>query len=378
MTGYNKEDWQDLTRGAVVTGTDALELNLSCPHGMGEKGMGLACGQNAEMVRNICEWVKEVSYDPNGKAIPFFAKLTPNVTDITEIARAAKEGGADGVTAINTVSGLMHINGDASAWPAVGDKKRTTYGGLSGSMIRPMALRAVSAISKALPGFPILATGGGGQCRRHRPVSARRCLRGNQDFATTAYDYITGLQALLYTEARSDLKTYNGMSAPTAVRQKGKPLHLPVGDDRPLFGDFECSRQRLTMELAKDGEVQAPQFESFRPAVEPTAKIPTLADTIGKSVGSIGAWYELAPQGEQQVVASVDTDMCINCGKCYMTCSDTGYQAIEFSSETHLPKVTSDCTGCTLCVSVCPVIDCITLVPRDTKYEPNRGIPLAA
>lgn len=160
MTGYNKEDWQDLTRGAVVTGTDALELNLSCPHGMGEKGMGLACGQNAEMVRNICEWVKEVSYDPNGKAIPFFAKLTPNVTDITEIARAAKEGGADGVTAINTVSGLMHINGDASAWPAVGDKKRTTYGGLSGSMIRPMALRAVSAISKALPGFPILATGG--------------------------------------------------------------------------------------------------------------------------------------------------------------------------------------------------------------------------
>lgn len=178
MAGYNKEDWQDLTRGAVVTGTDALELNLSCPHGMGEKGMGLACGQNAEMVRNICEWVKEVSYDPNGKAIPFFAKLTPNVTDITEIARAAKEGGADGVTAINTVSGLMHINGDASAWPAVGDKKRTTYGGLSGSMIRPMALRAVSAISKALPGFPILATGGGGQCRRHRPVSARRCLRG--------------------------------------------------------------------------------------------------------------------------------------------------------------------------------------------------------
>lgn len=54
----------------------------------------------------------------------------------------------------------MHLNSDGSAWPAVGDQKRTTYGGLSGTMIRPMALRGVSAIARALPGYPILATGG--------------------------------------------------------------------------------------------------------------------------------------------------------------------------------------------------------------------------
>ena len=59
---------------AEASGTDALELNLSCPHGMGERGMGLACGQDHDMVRNICSWVKAVV------TIPFFAKLTPNVS----------------------------------------------------------------------------------------------------------------------------------------------------------------------------------------------------------------------------------------------------------------------------------------------------------
>ena len=69
-------------------------------------------------------------------------------------------GEADGVTATNTVSGLMMLKSNAVAWPAVGSETRTTYGGVSGNAIRPIALRAVSAIARALPGFPILATGG--------------------------------------------------------------------------------------------------------------------------------------------------------------------------------------------------------------------------
>lgn len=60
------------------------------------------------------------------------------------------------MTAVNTVSGLMNVKRDASAWPAVGDEKKTTYGGVSGNAVRPMALRAVSAVAQALPGFPIL------------------------------------------------------------------------------------------------------------------------------------------------------------------------------------------------------------------------------
>ena len=82
------------------------------------------------MVTDICLWVRAAV------KIPFFAKMTPNVTDIVDIARAAQEGGADGVTAINTVSGLMGLQSDAAAWPAVGNEKRTTYGGVSGNAIR--------------------------------------------------------------------------------------------------------------------------------------------------------------------------------------------------------------------------------------------------
>ena len=77
-------------------------------------------------------------------------------------------------------------------------------------------------------------------------------------------------------------------------------------------------------------------------------------DIIGAALDRIGAYGDL--DNKQQVVALIDEDLCINCGKCYMTCNDCGYQAITFDPQTHLPHVTKDCTGCTLCVSVCPVI----------------------
>lgn len=76
--------------------------------------MGLACGQDPNMVRSICQWVR------SAVKIPFFPKMTPNITDVRKIALAAKEGGADGVTATNTVSGLMGLRVNGSAWPSVG------------------------------------------------------------------------------------------------------------------------------------------------------------------------------------------------------------------------------------------------------------------
>jgi dihydropyrimidine dehydrogenase (NADP+) len=384
MCGYSKEDWQELAGRAAKTGADALELNLSCPHGMGEKGMGLACGQNPDMVRDICGWVKEVSYDNDGKVVPVFAKLTPNVTEVVHIATAAKEGGADGVTAINTVSGLFNVTADAVAWPAVGNEKKTTYGGLSGNIVRPMALRAVSAVSKALPGYPILATGGCDSADTalqflYAGASAVQISSAvqNQDY-TVINDYTTGLKALFYKLSRSDLDDWTGLRAPTPKNQAGKELLVPVklSDDTvlPPFGDFERSRQRLQAEITEKDVVGIP-FEEYRPAVTPDRPLPSVQDLVGRAVPKIGAWYELAPVGEEQVVAVIDPDLCINCGKCYMTCNDTGYQAIDFDEATHVPEVNSDCTGCTLCHSVCPVIDCIEMVPREGKYEPHRGIP---
>ena len=67
----------------------------------------------------------------------------------------------------------------------------------------------------------------------------------------------------------------------------------------------------------------------------------------------------------------------VNCGACYTTCNDSGYQSITFDPETHLPEIVdADCTGCTLCMSVCPINGCITMVPRGGAYNPDRGVPL--
>lgn len=154
MCGYNKDDWMILAKQAEEAGAHILECNLSCPHGMGERGMGLACGQQPDLVYNISLWVREAV------KIPFFIKLTPNITDIVDIAEAAYKGKADGVSAINTVSGLMSLKSNSVPWPAVGLEKRTTYGGVSGNATRPMALKAISSIGNKLPKFPIMGIGG--------------------------------------------------------------------------------------------------------------------------------------------------------------------------------------------------------------------------
>uniref|UniRef100_A0A8C6VE34 Dihydropyrimidine dehydrogenase [NADP(+)] n=1 Tax=Naja naja TaxID=35670 RepID=A0A8C6VE34_NAJNA len=379
MCSYNKNDWTELSKMAEASGADALELNLSCPHGMGERGMGLACGQDPELVRNICRWVRQAVQ------IPFFAKLTPNVTNIVNIARAAQEGHADGVTATNTVSGLMGLKADGIPWPSVGHSKKTTYGGVSGNAIRPIALRAVSAIARTLPGFPVLATGGidsaeSGLQFLHSGASVLQVCSAiqNQDY-TVIDDYCTGLKALLYLESLEELQDWEGQSPPTIQHQKGKPvpkISELIGKKLPSFGPYLEQRKKITAENKLKQKGQSSLLSQLeRKCFAPKKPIPAVKDVIGKALQCIGTYGELS--STEQVVALIDEEMCINCGKCYMTCNDSGYQAIQFDPETHLPTVTDSCTGCTLCLSICPIIDCIRMVSRTTPYEAKRGLPLA-
>ncbi|CAH3028556.1 unnamed protein product, partial [Porites evermanni] len=281
MCGYSKEDWTELAKMAEESGADAVELNLSCPHGMGERGMGLACGQDAELVRNICRWVRAAI------KIPFFAKLTPNVTDIVDIARAAKEGNADGVTATNTVSGLMGLRPSSAAWPAVGKEQRTTYGGVSGNAIRPIALRAVSAIGRALPGFPILATGGADSAEAvlqflHCGASAVQISSAvqNQDF-TLIDDYTTGLKCLLYLQSVHELSDWNGQSPPTPKHQKGKlvpKIAELVGKSLPSFGPYLKERESIVAKHKEKIDLLSEKFEpeKVRPAYKPDKAAPLI------------------------------------------------------------------------------------------------------
>ncbi|KAF8561298.1 hypothetical protein P879_05594 [Paragonimus westermani] len=375
MCAYSKEDWQKLTKMTLEAGPDALELNLSCPHGMGERGMGLACGQDPNMVRDICGWVKQVA-----RKVPVFAKLTPNVTEIVTIARAAHEGGADGVTATNTVSGLVEVRSDRTVWPTVGQAKRSTYGGLSGNAIRPIALRDVSAIARALPGFPILATGGidsaeVGLSFLYSGASVLQVCSAvqNQDF-TVINDYVTGLKTGLFMQAHPEFTSWNYQSPPTPKHQKGKPIAPELQGRVPHFGPTQAETDKYWNEKCVASETECSLSASCPEQlgnIADLAKAVRVKDVIGAALPKIGGFSDLSTQ--EHVVAEVDVDMCINCGKCYMTCNDAGYQSITFDATTHIPHVTSDCTGCALCLAVCPIVDCIKMVPRTTPYVPNRG-----
>lgn len=154
MESYEKDRWQELAGRCLEAGCDSLELNFSCPHGHPERGMGAAMGQNPEMVEEVTRWVVEVA---NGA--PVWAKMTPNITDIRMPAAAAQRGGANGVAAINTILACIGINlKTLKPLPTV--EGHSTYGGYSYTAVRPIALRMVSQIARALPDFTISGIGG--------------------------------------------------------------------------------------------------------------------------------------------------------------------------------------------------------------------------
>ena len=106
MVESRREAWHDIVRQAEDAGADGLELNFGCPHGMSERGMGSAVGQVPEYTEMITGWVKEVA------RTPVIVKLTPNISDIRTIGRAARRGGADALSAINTINSITGIDLD--------------------------------------------------------------------------------------------------------------------------------------------------------------------------------------------------------------------------------------------------------------------------
>ena len=124
----------------------------------------------------------------------------------------------------------MGLKSNSNAWPAVGVEQRTTYGGLSGSAVRPVALRTVSAVANSLPGFAIMAAGGVESADTalqflHCGASVVQVCSAihNQDF-TLVEDYVTGLKTLLYLQGVTELAAWDGQSPPTPKHQKGKVI----------------------------------------------------------------------------------------------------------------------------------------------------------
>src|SRR4029079_4500431 len=111
MAESKREVWHEIVKRAEGAGADGLELNFGCPHGMSERGMGSAVGQVPEYACQITEWVKEAA------KTPVIVKLTPNITDVVYPARAAKKGGADAVSLINTINSITGVDLDTFTPP---------------------------------------------------------------------------------------------------------------------------------------------------------------------------------------------------------------------------------------------------------------------
>jgi len=140
MEEYRKDAWIEIVERCQDAGVDAFELNFSCPHGLPERKMGAAMGQDPAILEEVCGWVKSVA------KIPFWAKMTPNITHIEEPGRAALRGGATGLSAINTIRSVMGVNLDTlRPEPAV--EGYTTPGGYSSKAVKPIALRMVMELA---------------------------------------------------------------------------------------------------------------------------------------------------------------------------------------------------------------------------------------
>ncbi len=147
-----KEEWAQIIKDCENAGADGHELNFGCPHGMCERGMGSAVGQEPKVLKMLVEWVMQVAKKP------VIVKLTPNITDITVPAQAAAEGGADAISLINTVQSLVGVDLDNFVpYPVVDGK--STNGGYCGPAVKPIALNMVKECAQHVS-IPISGIGG--------------------------------------------------------------------------------------------------------------------------------------------------------------------------------------------------------------------------
>jgi dihydroorotate dehydrogenase subfamily 1 len=157
MEEYNKDAWIEIVERCQQSGVDGFELNFSCPHGLPERKMGSAMGEDPEIVEEVCGWVASAAKKP------VWAKMTPNITHIEVPSKAALQGGAQGVSLINTIRCVMGVNLDTLR-PEPSVEGYTTSGGYSSKAVKPIALRMLMEVAtmvrKEYPDRTISGIGG--------------------------------------------------------------------------------------------------------------------------------------------------------------------------------------------------------------------------
>src|ERR1700675_214266 len=221
MVPCDEKSWEAILARVEETECDGVELNFGCPHGMSERGMGSAVGQVPEYVEMVTRWCKAHT------RMPVLVKLTPNVTSILGPARAAKAGGADGVSLINTVSSITSVDLDRMAPTPTVDGKGT-HGGYCGPAVKPIALHMVAEIARDpdCAGLPISGIGGIATWRDAAEFMALGS--GTVQVCTAAMHYgfkivedmIDGLNNWMDEKGFKTIEDFRGLSIPNVTEWK--------------------------------------------------------------------------------------------------------------------------------------------------------------
>ena len=230
MVESKREAWHDIVKRAEDAGADGLELNFGCPHGMSERGMGSAVGQVPEYAQMITEWVKEVA------RTPVLVKLTPNITDIRTVARAAKRAGADGALR-DQHHQLHHRHRPRHLEPRPNVDGKSSHGGYCGPAVKPIALNMVQQVNSDYTDGPPLPMSGIGGVARWRDAAEFMLLGcGTVQVCTAAMhfgyriveDMVDGLSNWMDDKGFATIEDFRGRSLPRVTEWKHLNLNYKV------------------------------------------------------------------------------------------------------------------------------------------------------
>ena len=256
MSPVDRMAWHELVLRLNETPVDAYELNFSCPHGMPEKGIGMAIGTTTEISSLITSWVKDVATKP------VFVKLTPNVTDITRIAKAVEQANADGFAAINTVQGFMGINLETLE-PVLNVDGQSTYGGLSGEAVKPIGFRCVAQLRQN-SNLPILGMGGitNWQDAAQYIALGSDAVQICTEVMINGYEIINGLKSGLLNYMES--KGFNNISELKNIAIPKITSHEKLNKKHyvyPLIDKEKCVSCGKCVKICSESEYHALNFE---------------------------------------------------------------------------------------------------------------------
>ncbi|MGF1277209.1 NAD-dependent dihydropyrimidine dehydrogenase subunit PreA [Acetobacter sp. AC2005] len=315
MVPCQEEKWKAILPIVEETGADGIELNFGCPHGMSERNMGAAVGQVPEYVEMVTRWCKQ------NTRMPVIVKLTPNITNILMPARAAKRGGADGVSLINTIQSVIGVDLDAMApMPVVGGKG--THGGYCGPAVKPIALRMIGEIARdpEMAGMPISGIGGIGTWRDAAEflamgsTSLQVCTAAMHYGFRIVEDMVDGLSAWMDQKEYVDIPAVSGQA-----------------------------------------------IQKFVPWNTLNLKFKTIANIDQDACVRCGLCHIACEDTSHQAISKTRVD-----------------------GERHYEVIEEECVGCNLCAHVCPIDDCITMEPQPEEGEltwnqhPNNPMKIPA